>query len=145
MISENVKKFCNEDISLIENYEKAINDDKQTWDCHHRKETDEGLSIKQLNKLGLYLNRPASELIFLTKEEHCRLHHKGKYVSEETKRKNSESHKGQIPWNKGKTNIYTEEIKQRMSEAKKGKPKSEETKMKMSEAAKRRWLKYRTN
>ena len=40
MISENqVKKYCREDISLIENYDKAINDKTQTWDCHHRKES----------------------------------------------------------------------------------------------------------
>ena len=37
MINEGVKKFCNEDISLIENYNKAISDSNQTWDCHHRK------------------------------------------------------------------------------------------------------------
>ena len=39
MINEkNAKRFCNEDISLIENYDKAIVDNTQTWHCHHRAE-----------------------------------------------------------------------------------------------------------
>lgn len=67
-------KYCNEDISLIENYEQAVNNKTQIWDCHHRKETDEGLSKAELIKQGLYWNRPASELIFLTRSEHMRLH-----------------------------------------------------------------------
>ena len=32
------KKFCKDDISLIENFDKAISDSNQTWDCHHRRE-----------------------------------------------------------------------------------------------------------
>ena len=35
----NVKKFCCEDISKIENYAAAIADTTQTWECHHRMET----------------------------------------------------------------------------------------------------------
>ena len=39
MINEhNAKKFCKEDISKIENYDKAIADTTQVWDCHHRTE-----------------------------------------------------------------------------------------------------------
>ena len=71
------KKYCCEDLSLIENYEKASKDLIQTWDIHHRKE-DEGYSMKELKDLGLYHGRPASELIFLTKKEHMRLHCKMK-------------------------------------------------------------------
>ena len=33
-----IKNFCCDDPSLIENYDKAINDTTQTWDCHHRGE-----------------------------------------------------------------------------------------------------------
>lgn len=33
-----VKKFCKEDPSMIENYDKAIADKTQTWDCHKFKE-----------------------------------------------------------------------------------------------------------
>ena len=36
MISESYKKYCCEDPSLIENYDKAIADTTQTWEIHHR-------------------------------------------------------------------------------------------------------------
>lgn len=42
-----------------------------------------------------------------------------------------------IPWNKGKTNIYTEETKFKMGSSFRGKHHSEETKKKMSETQKR--------
>ncbi len=44
----------------------------------------------------------------------------------------SESSKGQIAWNKGLTDCYSQETLQKMSEAKKGGKASEETKQKMS-------------
>ena len=69
-----VKKYCCEDISLIENYEKAINDTTQTWDCHHRLEIELDKSVQELIDLGLYYDRPAKELIFLTHSEHAVLH-----------------------------------------------------------------------
>lgn len=139
MISENVNKYCCEDISLIENYNKAINDTKQMWDCHHRKEIDEGLSLKQLKELGLYFYRPAIELIFLTHKEHAKLH--GLNIREETRKKQSELNKGRIPWNKGLTT--PEETCKKISESmkgfipwSKGKHHSEETKKKQSDANK---------
>lgn len=30
--------FCKEDISKIENYEEAVNDKSQCWDCNHLKD-----------------------------------------------------------------------------------------------------------
>ena len=107
---KNVNTYCSEDISLIENYEQAINDKTQTWDCHHRKETDENISVPELIKLDLYFNRPANELIFLTPTEHRSLHtyltFKGKPKSKEWKKKMSEANKGKnkgkTPWTKGK-------------------------------------------
>lgn len=43
MISEQyAKKYCCDDISLVENYDKAIAD-TEAWDLHHRAEiTDDG-------------------------------------------------------------------------------------------------------
>ena len=42
MINEKgAKRFCSEDISLIENYNEAISDEEKMWDIHHRRECDE--------------------------------------------------------------------------------------------------------
>ena len=118
MINEiNAKKFCKDDISLIENYDQAIADDTQTWDCHHRRETI--YSRSGLKEIGEYYNRPACELIFLTPANHRRLHHlgkqsgmKGKHLSAEARKKRSEARKGKR---------FSESHKKKMSEAKKGK------------------------
>lgn len=64
---------------------------------------------------------------------------KGKKWSEEQKQKMSEAHKGQVPWNKGKS--LSEETKKKISESKTGKSiqghkLSEETKKKIGEANK---------
>lgn len=71
-----VKQFCSEDLSLIENYQEAINDTTQTWHCHHKLEIELNKSENDLNNMNLYYNRPASELIFLTKRDHMSLHQK---------------------------------------------------------------------
>ena len=106
-------KYCSEDLSLIENYALAIADITQTWEIHHRGEVLPcgRFSRDDLKKFGLYFNRPASELIFLTKAEHTRLHFKG------------------VP-----RGPFSEDHKKALSEAHKGVPKSEATKKAMSEA-----------
>lgn len=77
MICEkSVKHFCSEDPHLIENYNDAINDKTQTWHCHHRLEIELDKSGNDLINMNLYYNRPASELIFLTKRDHMSLHQK---------------------------------------------------------------------
>lgn len=129
MINENnVKRFCCEDISRIENYDLAIKDMNKTWHCHHRLEVGangEVVSREQLNRCGLYYNRPASELIFLTCLEHVRLHHRGKITSDETKRKIGEKAKGRK---------LSEEARIKMSKVRKGRKHSEETRRKIGEA-----------
>lgn len=74
-------KYCKEDISLIENYQIAVNDNTQTWVCHHRDEVKvlpSGIkvfrSVEELNENGRYYNCPANELIFLTKADHNKIH-----------------------------------------------------------------------
>lgn len=77
MISKMAIKYCCDDISNIENYDKAIADKEHIWHCHHRFETNCPLllmSKEELQEQDLYYNRPADELIFLTKNEHHRLH-----------------------------------------------------------------------
>ena len=99
-------KYCCEDISKIENYELAKRDDFKGWVIHHRLELVEtgaaADSTKQdLKDQGLYYNRPAGELIYLTNSEHQKLHHtgkpgpnRGKHFSEEHKRKILEAKRG---------------------------------------------------
>lgn len=105
--------YCYE-ISSIENFEKAKADDFKDWICHHRLETHNSdgerrlvdLSREELIALDMYYGRPASELIFVTRKEHGKLHgylgggtKKGTKFSEEHKRRISEGKKavkGQI-------------------------------------------------
>ena len=149
--SNTVKKYCCEDISLIENYNKAINDNTQTWHLHHKLEIDKNLSIKELKSMNMYYHRPANELIFLPPFEHNRLHSKGKPQpwnshphSEETKQKMRLNHadvNGENNPMYGKN--HSEETKKKISDKLKGhKPwnkgisPTEETKRKISESNK---------
>ena len=162
MINEKLAiKYCKNDISQIENYDKAIADKSQVWHCHHRRETI--YSRSGLIEIGEYYNRPAEELIFLTPNEHHRLHNlgkpawnKGKHLSAETRKKMSEANKVKPSWIKGKHHSeesrkkisesmkgennywfgkhHSEETRKKMSESKKGKPKSAEARKKMSES-----------
>lgn len=79
-----VKKYCREDIALIENYEEAIADKENSWDCHHRDEIrvlPSGMVVlrtpEELKENGRYWKCPANELIFLKHGDHTKLH--GKY------------------------------------------------------------------
>ena len=80
-ISKNIHRLCREDVSLIENYDKAIADDKNTWVCHHRDEIrtlPSGITVirspEEPKCNGRYYNCPANELIFMTRNEHNALH-----------------------------------------------------------------------
>ena len=87
------ERYC-KDYENIENYQKAKKDNFKGWECHHRLETHNSdgerrlvdISHKELKALGMYYNRPASELIFLTTSEHNAFK-KGKLHTEETRRK----------------------------------------------------------
>lgn len=91
--------FCCDDLSRVENFDIASKSDK-VYVFHHRKEIELNVSTKWLIEHNLYYKRPASELILLERSEHSRLHAlnnppwKGKKLSEEHKRKLSESNKG---------------------------------------------------
>lgn len=116
--NQTVHKFCCEDISLIENYDKAIEDKSQVWHCHHRDEIKvlpSGIKVirskEELIENGRYYNCPANELIFLLPSEHRKLHNSVYVASEETKRKigikNSKALKGRIPKNIDLLRNYT--------------------------------------
>lgn len=135
------QKYCKDDPSKIENYEKAIADSTQTWDLHHRLELtldgEYAHSREELKRMDMYYNRPYFELIFMTASEHARLHRKGKALSDETKYKMSDAKKGMS---------LTNEHRLKISEAMKGrkrKPFTAEHRRKMSDAAKRRYSQQR--
>lgn len=122
-----IKRLYCTDVQHIENYDSVVNS-KGGWVLHHRLEThfEDGtprplrcnLTSHELTALGMYYNRPANELIFLPKSEHCKLHAcvnnnfkplygnknmLGKHMSEDTKEKirnscKSVPHNGE--WNK---------------------------------------------
>lgn len=122
------RRFCYEDIAKIENYALAMSDESQVWHCHHRLEIIMNCGMKELKAKGCYYHRPAHELVFLTREEHTRLHKTGnkywcgKSHSDETKRRISEKKRGTSAWNKGKPAWN------------KGKPRSLETRRKTAES-----------
>lgn len=123
-----LEKYC-KDYTKIENYEEALSSPIR-YDLHHRLEISEMQSRSDLIFLHLYYNRPPEELIFLSHGEHIRLHKAGKHLSAELRQKMSDAKKGKH------RPAFSIEWKQKMSEAMKGKHHSEETKQKISEAMK---------
>lgn len=93
-----IRGYCCENITTIQNYEEAIND-TQKWECHHFNEiTNDGVfSVKELISKDLYYHRPASEIILLPRKEHRLLHSKyGLYNrSDETRQKMCNAKKGE--------------------------------------------------
>lgn len=148
MINERcAKKFCREDISMIENYEQALADSTQTWHCHHRDEIrilPSGMKVirskQDLIENGRYYKCPANELIFLTPNEHQRLHHTGikrKPFTAEHRQKLSAAKQGENHPRYGKT--VSEETRKKMSAAQKERtrePHSAETKQKIAQTLK---------
>lgn len=137
MINEtNAKAYCSEDISDIENYEQAVNDDTQMWDCHHKLEIQGQFrnSISLLKKCGLYYNVPAWQLIFLTKSEHTRLHKLGGRLSTETRKKLSASRSGKFCGERNSMfgKRHSADTRKKMSMSRIGKHPSEETRKKLS-------------
>lgn len=148
MIGNNTYKYCSEDISLIENYEIAKNDPTQIWDIHHRRETI--YTRDGLIEIGEYYNRPAAELIFLTRSDHNKFHKRGTHHSDETRQKMRDSklnlpeetkskmrlatsiaNKGRTTWMKGKH--HSDEAKRKLAIAHLGKRTSAETRAKQSQ------------
>jgi hypothetical protein len=63
----------------------------------------------------------------------------GKHRSEETKKKISKSLCGNVPWNKGKSNIYSSDTIKKMSKSHIEKSITEEHRKNLSKAGKLRW------
>src|SRR5574344_897664 len=153
--------YCSH-IENIENYELAKADNFVDWDIHHRLETHNSdgvlrpvyLSAKELKALGMYYNRPASELIYMKRDEHARLHNNGKHFSDETRAKLREAWKHRAPVsaetrakqsaaNRGKH--PSDETRAKIGAAHRDRHPSEETRAKLSNAAKLRLRKTSAN
>lgn len=117
-----VKSFCNGDIAMIENYDKAIADESQTWHCHHRMEVQPDgtrLSKQWMVEHGIYYKVDPCMLLFLTESEHRKLHTTKRPLSEKMKQ-------NAIMWGRNakhdnfKGKHHTTESKKKASEKLKG-------------------------
>lgn len=71
MISTYANVYCSEDVSRIKNFKAALKDKKRKWVCFHRNHISGVgyMTRKALISAGLWLDRPARELIFLKRED----------------------------------------------------------------------------
>ena len=137
------KSYCCEDISLIENYEEALADKTQTWICHHRLGIELNKTPDELKAMGLYENRPACELMFLTEFEHKSLHAK-QYWTQDNREKQSEKMKDKIITEEqrkkcsiaAKKRWESQDEREKQSKRRKGKKDSNETRAKKSASKK---------
>ena len=121
------RRFCKDDISKIENYDKAISDTSQTWVLHHKLELtlngEFAHSRTDLIRFGMYFKRPYFELIFLPKFEHQRLHKSGKnnpmygnHFTSESRRKISDAVKSW--WGERGKVVLSHETRKKMTKVK---------------------------
>lgn len=138
-----MKNYCCESIELIENYQLAKANNFKGWVIHHKLETHTSdgekriveLTRFELDALGMYYNRPASELMYLTRGQHNAIHKKdrhcvgniGRHHSDETKEKMSKVDKSYM-----QTDAYRTALQ--VGKAKSNYKVSDETKKKMSES-----------
>lgn len=122
-----VEQYCKE-YWKIENYQEAVNDQTQTWHCHHIHEIDWALTKEDLISIGRYYDVHHSELVFLTQKDHVSLHNKGRIASnkgkrlpEETKQKISDANKGNhnsLKYHINKEELYDLYVVQGLSQSK---------------------------
>lgn len=95
MISiKQAKLYCRR-YTEIQNYEDAISDTENKWECHHLAE--EFYTMEELKEMGKYYNLEPNELIYLKHKDHLNMPHKGhknhaeslkgKKLSEKTRKK----------------------------------------------------------
>lgn len=96
---KNLVKYC-KNYTEIENYELAKKDDFVGWVCHNKMELIKTGAVvdatrQDLIDLDIYYDRSADELIFLTREEHAKLHNRGRKQSENVREAVSKAQKGE--------------------------------------------------
>lgn len=141
---EKALRYCSEGISLIENYDKAINDVDNLWVVHHRDEIrilPSGMiamrSKSDLEENGRYWLVPANELIFMLEKEHMAMHAHYQRVSPESRQKMRLAKLGKPSARK----FYSPSMvtREKLRVAQTGKRLSPETRRKISEANLKRW------
>ena len=152
----NWKKYCSEPLELVENYAAAKSENFKGWCIHHKREIENDGSTKTRQELidkGMYWNRPADELVFMTNEAHNKLH--GKHPVKSTAIKISQTRLQRIANGEIKVDtscLHTPEVRAKISIANKkrladkknhpmyGKHQSEESRKKNSLAQRgRHW------
>ena len=125
------RHYCTDPLDKIEHYEEALAECFKGWCIHHRLEIqqDKRVSRQELKDKGLYYDRPASELIFMRKREHHRLHNAdegnfwfGKSMPEEVKNKISQTRLQRIANGEIKVDtscLHTPEVRAKISIANK--------------------------
>ena len=149
---KNWKSYCSEPLELVENYQQAKAENFVNWQIHHRLEIQQDgtiVSAQELIDHNLYYGRPASELVFMRREEHTSLHNKCRTFSEETRKKLSEARKGRTLSEDTRKKLsealsgdnnpmygkhHSSETRKKLSAALKGMTLSADTRQKMSEA-----------
>lgn len=124
--------YCEHDNGNIDNFKRIENflsaalDNEQVWDCHHRLEIELGADRNYLIEHDLYYNRPPEELIFVTRSQHNEIHKAAeRFNTDEVRRKISEAKKGKV---------LTEEHKRNISIRVRAALSDPEVRMRMSEA-----------
>ena len=122
------RHYCTDPLDNIEHYEEALAEGFKGWCIHHRLEIKSDgtrVSRQELKDNGLYYDRPASELIFMRKREHHRLHNTGegnalfgKSMPEEVKNKISKTRLQRIANGEIKVDtscLHTQEVRAKIS------------------------------
>lgn len=105
---------------MVENYQAAVADTENFWECHHRLEIQGPFvnSGELLNKCGMYENVPAWQLVFLKQSDHRALHDGNRSETTHMKLRKPKS----------------AEHRAKISAARKGQKRSAETRAKISAA-----------
>ena len=136
--------YCH-DYTKIENYEEAMADPDNIWDCHHRREVFENgntLSVDALKHFGLYYNVPPEDLIFMKHSDHMKLH-KGVWHNGGRKGRPHTNETRQLMSKVAMGHSVSEETREKLRKWHTGRKMSDEARKRMSEAQKARFAKMR--
>lgn len=118
---------------------KRVNKHRLVYEIYNKCELLPWVDIHHID--GNKQNNDISNLQPLLHGKHSSITQKGRPESEATKIKMSQVRLGHTPWNKGKTGIYSDETRKRISNRLRGKHLSDETKKLISDRLRgRHWI-----